>query len=297
MHQSTSYKLAVKALLFLTIIAGTASLFADALPIDALSANRELSDNTLRFPINNRNSPSVPPYIWYNFCNRQYQGFNIDLNQRLAYDLGLTAEFIEADVGVSTASMVNKNLSLITQRKADLTMTHPSFIKNHKNLILGKETVLAVNQVLMLPVDQAPITELSELEALSGIGINVEATRNQFKQEGINLSLEKINTPEDAVTLLASGKVDYWFSSKFVARYLMAHPDYKNKVKLSKLKVSTSSYFYMTIRADKKNAAYFMERIDALVASYHRSGYIDFLKSNAVHAWLSDRSCNSKPKG
>jgi ABC-type amino acid transport substrate-binding protein len=274
-------KLVIKVLLLLLIASQSYFLHAE---------------DSLRFSIANRNSPALPPYSWYNFCTNLQQGFNVELYSRLAHDLGLTAAFIESAYADTTTDMVAKSLSLLTERKADLTIVHPIYTENNTHFLLGKEPALSDNQVLILAPDQPAITDLKELENLSGVGISVESIQSQLKKTGVNVSLKKMATLEDAGNNLVAGTADYWITSKFVAHYLMEKPEYKNKLKLSNLKVGSFSYFYITASADKENATTLIKKIDDLLASYQQSGYIDFLKSSSVHSWIANRSCISAPK-
>ncbi len=258
-----------------------------------LAMSSQVYSNTgssLRFAVDNQNSAPIPPYSWYNHCEQRHQGFNNELYRKIAADLALQAEFVEADLADNTINMLNQSAALILNNKADFALVAPSFIKHLGDITIGKEQVFSTSPVLVLATSQADISDIKELETLTGVGVNIEDAVKILKLQNININVNKVVSMKQAAMHLATDKEDYWFSDKFIAQHLINELDIQNKIKFSKLTVGTSTGLYMVTNNQPVNQKT-MRKIDGLVSSYQQSGYIDFLKFRVMQSWLANKDC------
>ncbi len=267
-----------------------ASLMAESRDVDRIDTH------TMRFSVSNKLSPPVPPYQWYDFCRNSYQGFNKELYQRLASDLGLKAEFIESAFSSSATGMQRNNLDLIESGESSFSLSHPAFIQDTSKWVVGNQPPLSFDQVIVISSKRDDITAMADLQGMMGIGVDTTSSIHEFKKIGVELQFKQSETLSDALAAVNEGKVDYWFAPKLVALNLIQELGVEDGVKFSKFQVSTLSDFYMVTSTDERNRDLIVE-VDELVVKYRRAGYIDFLKINALKTWLSNKSCAQSGAG
>ncbi|ARN75493.1 substrate-binding periplasmic protein [Oceanicoccus sagamiensis] len=246
--------------------------------------------DSMRFSVSNKLSPPVPPYQWYDFCTSSYQGFNKELYQRLASDLGLKAEFIESKYAVNATDMQRYNLELIASGQTSFSLSHPAFIKDSSKWVVGAQPPLNFDQVIVILAERDDIRQLADLQALMGTGVDTTSDIHEFKKIGLDLQFKEAATLSEALQTVSRGDADYWIAPKFLALNLIEELALEGQVKFSHLKVSTLSDFYMVTSTTERNRQ-LINQIDTLVVKYREAGYIDFLKINALKTWLSNKSC------
>ncbi len=246
--------------------------------------------DSMRFSMSNKLSPPVPPYQWYDFCRNSYQGFNKEIYQRLASDLGLKSEFIESKYAENATEMQRYNLDLIESGQSSFSLSHPAFIQDSKKWLVGNQPPLSFDQVIVILAKRDDIAQLEDLEVLTGIGVDSSSDIHEFKKLGVDLKIKEVETLSEALKAVSSGEVDYWVAPKLVALNLIQELDVEDQVKFSQLKLSTLSDFYMVASATERNQQLII-KVDELIIKYRQAGYIDFLKINALKTWLSNKTC------
>lgn len=161
------------------------------------------------------------PPMTYHDESGELTGFDVEVAKKVAEKLGVTAEFTESDWDSLLAGIDSKRLdtvinavSITEERSQKYDFAGPYFY---------------ITQQIVVRSDDDSITDMDSLNGKKCA--NTLTTAYLDLLEGAGAEIVPINTTEEAVSLINSGRADFTtFNSVIFNEYLEQHPDAKVKV-------------------------------------------------------------------
>ncbi|MGH2754908.1 MAG: glutamate ABC transporter substrate-binding protein [Actinomycetota bacterium] len=141
----------------------------------------------------------VPPFGFENPQTGEVEGFDVDLGNYIADELGVEPRFVEAisDNRIpflqdGTVDLILSTMTITTDRDAEIDYSRPYFIANGRILVPEDS-------------DIAGIEDLAGRKVCTALGSTYEAT---IKEQAPDADLRTVEAYSDCLTLLQNGQVD-----------------------------------------------------------------------------------------
>jgi ABC-type amino acid transport substrate-binding protein len=142
----------------------------------------------------------VPPFGFKNPQNNQIEGFDIDLGKRIAEELGVEPEFIEAvsDNRIpflkdGTADLILSTMTINAERDEEIDFSEPYYVA--KGRILTKKDDTAIKGV----------DDLANKKVCTALGSTYEET---LKEQAPKADLRLVDSYSECLELIQNGAVD-----------------------------------------------------------------------------------------
>lgn len=163
---------------------------------------------------------TYPPYTYHD-DNGDLTGFDVDVAKAIAEKLGVEADFTESNwdsllAGIDSGRLdtVINAVSITDEREEKYDFAGPYFY---------------ITQQIVVAKDNEDIVDMDSLEGKKMA--NTATTAYLGILEDAGASLVQINTADEAVSLIQSGRADFTtFNSVVFNEYLQQHPDANLKV-------------------------------------------------------------------
>ena len=234
-------------------------------------------------PFSSSDQKPIPPYLWYNHCDKRFSGYYPKLLSRLSSDTGV--KITQHIRNSAFKDMQTQRYDAVKSGVADIFTANQRFQKDPE-LMMGKEPILVIQPVFVLNKSLPEIKEIKELspyvgsftgeyrgslaDSLAGYGLNLHAKDFTLKQF---LGLE-------------SGEVDYVIVDKRVANYFVKKFDKNHQYRMLYFPLPNSHVHLFVRRGDTEHEKTLMQ-FDQRIALYRREGLLDKLIYNQLERWFA----------
>ena len=200
--------------------------------------------------------------------NGQYVGLDVELIDRILYELGYQAEYLDMEWGAVITAMgsskADMNLGMYnTPERAEMLLFTAPYFENPQVLLAAKLDDVAQTALVPMETARYGITSVVAQDYLTGK--YPDATRSMY------------SAAADAMLALQSGKLDYVMTSRSTALYMMKRD---TNLKIAQDEVVDEACY---IAVSKQNAD-LKEKIDAILTNFKEDGTLDELNER----WVAD---------
>lgn len=183
--------------------------------------------------------PTFPPFEYYQEQTGSYTGFDLDLIQEIAAEMGYDrVEFVNtpfADL-----------LTGLNDHQYDAVIACMSITDSRKEVAAFTEPYAVSEYVVVLPKRNSPVTR----EELAHMKISVRANSEAERiARSLSDNLDPCPTIDDVLLRVTSGASDAFVADLYGARFLIAN-GYGDQVVLSDLDISDDSQLAIAVRKD-----------------------------------------------
>jgi polar amino acid transport system substrate-binding protein len=225
---------------------------------DARSLDDIIASGTIRVGVN----PNFPPMSSYGATN-QFEGFDIDVGNRIAEALGVTAEFVPTEtaqrVPFLVADRIDISLGALTR-------------SSERAKLIDYTVPLHTEAMAVLTTEAVPATKWTDLDTADLTIVNM---RGNWSVDFLKEKLPKVNvllveTNADTVRALAQGRADALVENiDFFLAFTKNYPDVKWKTLDDTIFIA-----YCAIGVQKGNAG-LQNFLNILLYELHSANYIN----------------------
>lgn len=200
--------------------------------------------------------------------NNQYAGLDIELIDRVLYELGYQAEYLDMDLGAVIAA--------IDSNKADMTLGMYSTPERAEKLLFTAPYFANPQVLLARKTGETMPTAAVTLET-ARYGITSVVAQDYLRGKYPNAKLSMYSAAADAMLALQSGKLDYVMTSRSTAFYIMKKD---TSLKIAQDGVVDEACYI----AVSKQRTDLKEKVDAVLTQFKGDGTLDELNGR----WVAD---------
>jgi ABC-type amino acid transport substrate-binding protein len=199
----------------------------------------------------------VPPFGFRNPQNNEIEGFDVDLGRRIAEELGVEPEFIEAvsDNRIpflqdGTADLILSTMTINAERAEEIEFSEPYFVAKGRILVRGDTE------------DIQGVDDLAGKRVCTALGSTYEET---IKREAPDAELRLVDSYSECTELLQNEAVDAISTDDVILTGMIIQDD---TLKLVGDELTTEPYG----AGIKKDDTEFAEFVTSVVADWKRDG-------------------------
>jgi glutamate transport system substrate-binding protein len=199
----------------------------------------------------------VPPFGFRNPQNNRIEGFDVDLGRRIAEELGVEPEFVEAvsDNRIpflqdGTADLILSTMTINAERAEEIEFSEPYFVARGRILVRGDNE------------DIQGVDDLAGKRVCTALGSTYEET---IKEEAPDADLRLVDSYSECTELLQNEAVDAISTDDVILTGMIIQDD---TLKLVGDELTTEPYG----AGIKKGDAEFQEFVTSVVADWKRDG-------------------------
>ena len=200
--------------------------------------------------------------------NSQYAGLDIELIDRILYELGYQAEYMDMEAGAVIAAMASS--------KADMTMGMYNTPERAEKLLFTAP-YFSNPQVLVAHKTNKPAPIAAINPETARYGITSVVAQDYLSDKYPSAKLSMYSAAADALLALQGGRLDYVMTSRSTAFYMMKQD---TSLKVAQDGVLDEACY---IAVSKQNTA-LKEHVDAVLTQFKGDGTLDEL----IGRWVAD---------
>lgn len=241
--------------------------------------------------VSSRNSIPLPPYLWYDKCEKKVYGQVIQMFARLMRDTGHTLKAPPA-IDIDKPELSNFRELRFHQLLAgdvDLIIASPALAK-HPDATIGTVAAIIVKPVFFLKNTTQLPASLNDMKNYHGaIEYSSRHLKKELAAQGI-VPME-VSTTRSILRMVMRGEIDYGISDKRIIAFAASASGASDKVTILDLGLPHSEFF-IAARSGTDNVALLSE-FDLMLKQYRESGLIDHMIDANLRRWAHTTNCIS----
>lgn len=205
-------------------------------------------------------SANFPPYEYHQKSSKSFTGFDIELANALARDMGYDkVEFVDMKFNDLPKALTDKKvdvlisaISVTEKRKGYLDFTNP-YVKDSIKIVVPTNTKL----------------DAKNLKSVEGLRVAVEEGTTAWHEANRQKAKEVItcNSTEEALDMIIAGKADVALADRLTV-YFFAHHNLQGKIDFANdSEFSPSSYAMCVRKGDKE----MLDKLNAALGKFRQS--------------------------